>query len=251
MLTGWDCCASAAPRGVFSPASRCRRCRRSPASVLDRVRERRRPARRVLRRQPAVRVLQPRAASWSASTSRWRCSWPAISASSSRVGAGRSDGARAGLDPAVVRPDHVGRRRDRGPRRCTCNSPRPTSTRPSRSSCRDDRRRQFSEWASVRGDGAPAAGRAARALFHAEDSRGAGRRRDRPDRSHGRACSSRTIRRSTRSSSTAERGSAYTLLHPEYSVAVPKPRPFKVPLAYVDRRPRRRHDRAASTPGSS
>jgi Na+/H+-dicarboxylate symporter len=33
--------------------------------------------------------------------------------------------------------------------------------------------------------------------------------------------------------STAERGSAYTLLHPQYSVAVPKPRPFKVPLAYV------------------
>jgi ABC-type amino acid transport substrate-binding protein len=32
---------------------------------------------------------------------------------------------------------------------------------------------------------------------------------------------------------TAERGSAYTLLHPEYSVAVPKPRPFKIPLAYV------------------
>jgi ABC-type amino acid transport substrate-binding protein len=32
---------------------------------------------------------------------------------------------------------------------------------------------------------------------------------------------------------TAERGSAYTLLHPEYSVVVPKPRPFKVPLAYV------------------
>jgi Na+/H+-dicarboxylate symporter len=32
---------------------------------------------------------------------------------------------------------------------------------------------------------------------------------------------------------TAERGSAYTLMHPEYSVAVPKPRPFKVPLAYV------------------
>jgi Na+/H+-dicarboxylate symporter/ABC-type amino acid transport substrate-binding protein len=32
---------------------------------------------------------------------------------------------------------------------------------------------------------------------------------------------------------TAERGSAYTLLHPEYSVAVPKPRPAKVPLAYV------------------
>jgi len=32
---------------------------------------------------------------------------------------------------------------------------------------------------------------------------------------------------------TAERGSAWTLLHPEYSVAVPKPRPFKVPLAYA------------------
>jgi ABC-type amino acid transport substrate-binding protein len=32
---------------------------------------------------------------------------------------------------------------------------------------------------------------------------------------------------------TAERGSAYTLLHPAYSVAVPKPRPFRVPLAYV------------------
>jgi Na+/H+-dicarboxylate symporter len=32
---------------------------------------------------------------------------------------------------------------------------------------------------------------------------------------------------------TAERGSAYTLLHPEYSVAVPKPRPSRVPLAYV------------------
>jgi ABC-type amino acid transport substrate-binding protein len=32
---------------------------------------------------------------------------------------------------------------------------------------------------------------------------------------------------------TAERGSAYTLLHPEYSVVVPKPRPFKIPLAYV------------------
>jgi Na+/H+-dicarboxylate symporter/ABC-type amino acid transport substrate-binding protein len=32
---------------------------------------------------------------------------------------------------------------------------------------------------------------------------------------------------------TAERGSVYTLLHPEYSVVVPKPRPFRVPLAYV------------------
>ena len=32
---------------------------------------------------------------------------------------------------------------------------------------------------------------------------------------------------------TAERGSAYTLLHPEYSVVVPKPRPVKVPLAYL------------------
>jgi Na+/H+-dicarboxylate symporter/ABC-type amino acid transport substrate-binding protein len=32
---------------------------------------------------------------------------------------------------------------------------------------------------------------------------------------------------------TAERGSAYTLLHPEYSVVVPKPQPLKVPLAYV------------------
>jgi Na+/H+-dicarboxylate symporter len=32
---------------------------------------------------------------------------------------------------------------------------------------------------------------------------------------------------------TAERGSAYTLLHPEYSVVVPKPQPIKVPLAYV------------------
>ena len=32
---------------------------------------------------------------------------------------------------------------------------------------------------------------------------------------------------------TAERGSAYTLLHPEYAVTVPKPRPARVPLAYV------------------
>ncbi|HEX8030610.1 MAG TPA: cation:dicarboxylase symporter family transporter [Vicinamibacterales bacterium] len=32
---------------------------------------------------------------------------------------------------------------------------------------------------------------------------------------------------------TAERGSAYTLLHPEFSVVVPKPRMYKVPLAYV------------------
>jgi Na+/H+-dicarboxylate symporter/ABC-type amino acid transport substrate-binding protein len=32
---------------------------------------------------------------------------------------------------------------------------------------------------------------------------------------------------------TAERGSAYTLLHPEYSVVVPKPRPVKIPLGYV------------------
>ena len=32
---------------------------------------------------------------------------------------------------------------------------------------------------------------------------------------------------------TAERGSAYTLLHPAYSVAIPRPRPFRVPLAYV------------------
>jgi Na+/H+-dicarboxylate symporter/ABC-type amino acid transport substrate-binding protein len=32
---------------------------------------------------------------------------------------------------------------------------------------------------------------------------------------------------------TAERGSAYTLRHPEYSVVVPKPDPMKVPLAYV------------------
>jgi Na+/H+-dicarboxylate symporter/ABC-type amino acid transport substrate-binding protein len=32
---------------------------------------------------------------------------------------------------------------------------------------------------------------------------------------------------------TAERGSAYTILYPAYSVVVPKPRPMKVPLAYV------------------
>jgi Na+/H+-dicarboxylate symporter/ABC-type amino acid transport substrate-binding protein len=32
---------------------------------------------------------------------------------------------------------------------------------------------------------------------------------------------------------TAERGSAYTLLHPEYSVVVPKPQPLRVPLAYI------------------
>jgi Na+/H+-dicarboxylate symporter/ABC-type amino acid transport substrate-binding protein len=32
---------------------------------------------------------------------------------------------------------------------------------------------------------------------------------------------------------TAERGSVYTLLHPEFSVVVPKPQPLKVPLAYV------------------
>ncbi|MGE5813584.1 MAG: cation:dicarboxylate symporter family transporter, partial [Acidobacteriota bacterium] len=32
---------------------------------------------------------------------------------------------------------------------------------------------------------------------------------------------------------TAERGSAYTLLHPEYSVVVPTPRLMKVPLAYA------------------
>jgi Na+/H+-dicarboxylate symporter/ABC-type amino acid transport substrate-binding protein len=32
---------------------------------------------------------------------------------------------------------------------------------------------------------------------------------------------------------TAERGSAYTIMHPQYSVVVPKPRPMKVPLAYV------------------
>jgi Na+/H+-dicarboxylate symporter/ABC-type amino acid transport substrate-binding protein len=32
---------------------------------------------------------------------------------------------------------------------------------------------------------------------------------------------------------TAERGSAYTLLHPEYSVVVPKPRLVKVPLSYI------------------
>jgi Na+/H+-dicarboxylate symporter/ABC-type amino acid transport substrate-binding protein len=31
---------------------------------------------------------------------------------------------------------------------------------------------------------------------------------------------------------TAERGSAWTLLHPQYSVAVPGPQPIKVPLAY-------------------
>jgi ABC-type amino acid transport substrate-binding protein len=32
---------------------------------------------------------------------------------------------------------------------------------------------------------------------------------------------------------TAERGSVYTLLHPDFSVVVPKPQPLKVPLAYV------------------
>jgi ABC-type amino acid transport substrate-binding protein len=32
---------------------------------------------------------------------------------------------------------------------------------------------------------------------------------------------------------TAERGSAFTLMYPAYSVAVPKPRPAKVPLAYA------------------
>jgi Na+/H+-dicarboxylate symporter/ABC-type amino acid transport substrate-binding protein len=32
---------------------------------------------------------------------------------------------------------------------------------------------------------------------------------------------------------TAERGSAYTLRHPEFSVVVPQPRPLAVPLAYI------------------
>jgi Na+/H+-dicarboxylate symporter len=32
---------------------------------------------------------------------------------------------------------------------------------------------------------------------------------------------------------TAERGSAYTLLHPQYTIVVPQPRVLKVPLAYI------------------
>jgi ABC-type amino acid transport substrate-binding protein len=32
---------------------------------------------------------------------------------------------------------------------------------------------------------------------------------------------------------TAERGSAYTLRHPQFSVVVPQPRPLAVPLAYI------------------
>jgi len=32
---------------------------------------------------------------------------------------------------------------------------------------------------------------------------------------------------------TAERGSAYTLLYPAFSIVVPKPKPVKVPLGYV------------------
>jgi hypothetical protein len=42
---------------------------------------------------------------------------------------------------------------------------------------------------------------------------------------------------------TAERGSAWTLLHPQYSVAIPKPQPIKVPLAY----PIAHHDEALAT----
>ena len=41
-----------------------------------------------------------------------------------------------------------------------------------------------------------------------------------------------------RSSLTAERGSAYTLLHPEYSVVVPKPRPSQGAARLRRRRPR-------------
>ena len=32
---------------------------------------------------------------------------------------------------------------------------------------------------------------------------------------------------------TAERGSAYTILHPDFTAVVPKPHPYKIPLAYV------------------
>jgi Na+/H+-dicarboxylate symporter/ABC-type amino acid transport substrate-binding protein len=32
---------------------------------------------------------------------------------------------------------------------------------------------------------------------------------------------------------TAERGSAYTILHPDFTAVVPRPHPYKVPLAYV------------------
>ena len=42
---------------------------------------------------------------------------------------------------------------------------------------------------------------------------------------------------------TAERGSAWTLLHPQYSVAIPMPHPIKVPLAY----PVAAHDEALAT----
>ncbi len=42
---------------------------------------------------------------------------------------------------------------------------------------------------------------------------------------------------------TAERGSAWTLLHPQYSVVVPMPQPIKVPLAY----PVAAHDEALAT----
>ena len=218
-----------APR-VHGPAER-RRCRRAP-SVLDRVRDRGVAARRLFRGQPAVRVLQQRAASWSASTSRWRMQLArdlGVRRNSCRSTAAIFD---KGLDPAVVRPRDVGRGDDgrSGDQRAVLGAVprRDGGVHRARSSARRRSRtgRPSGRWAGC-----------------------ASACRERRTSSARFATSCRTSR-SCRSIgmdemfaphdppldafvATAERGSAYTLLHPEYSVAVPKPRPVKVPLAYV------------------
>ena len=129
-------------------------------------------------RLAAVRVLQRRRASSSASTSSWRITWPASSAS--RWSSCRSTAAT--LDERcrrrLLRHRHV-RRRGHDAR---ARDDAVLGVLPGRdaraASCRITSREQFSTWADIRARGVTRIGDAGRAVLHRQDARAAAAKRE-------------------------------------------------------------------------
>ena len=242
-------CGTRWPATVYKPGDRRRRCRRLDGSVLDRVHDQRRPCASAISPTACPTSSSTRAATWSASTSRWRNSSPRISASRWSSCPSPRPATEESIDPAVCDLVMTGAAvvADRA-MQFLYSTPYLDETlafiMP------DHRRAEFSSWDDIR------AMKRLRLAVPAAPYYIAKIRAELPnaeivpvplqDVSRILAHQDSTIDAFVL---TAERGSAFTLLHPEFSVAVPKPNvsrcrsPTSLPAAT-------RRWRALSTRGS-
>ncbi len=96
----------------------------------------------------------------------------------------------------------------------------------------DDQREQYASWDAIRDRGALTIAGSRRAVLRPQAARAAAARRHPGAQRRHRAAVRPAATHADALALPAERGSAWTLMYPAYSVVVPGPDPIRVPLAY-------------------